>query len=599
MTNAGPSTGDGARIGDEADPARPSSDRARVRAVVVAVVVIIGSWLLVTPPNAGPDEAGHLVRAVAVIDGEPGSAGVRGPSWIVFPDISCYALYSDRPASCAPVGDEPDADAVLLTRAWDYPIWGHVLPGLALQVSTAPASPYLPRVASALLPAALVIAGLLTARRRSRVAGALAMLAVTPMAWFTFAVVNPSGPAIGGAFAVWTVMLFAPWSARGAPSETGWARRHEWIFAVGLAAAMLPRRDSVFWAAAVLVAASVATDTSVLDRLRHLTRGPASTLTLAVVAAAWWAVDNGTQTLGLFALSIGLVAAHDVWRRVRATGGRNRTRLIDGAAIAGLVVTAVGLAVTRDGGYDGELMRTIVGESGPNLLEAVGAVGTLDARIPLWVLAIYGAAIVAVGVLSIATASSAPASAGTASAGTLSAGTVSAGTSSTSGPVERPRTRAVWTGVAVLGSAVAAAWVLEMARGNTTGTYWQGRYSLPLLMGVPMLMGLPIAADRRWLAGRNSAVATAVVGVASFVAVVVFVVAVRRWGVGTTGSWDPRDWDTYQAPVPTTVLVIVHSGAVVGLGWALATGRAPAGGRATTPRPTGPTGATVAADVDR
>ena len=551
---------------------------------MAAVIVVIGSWLLVTPPNAGPDEAGHLVRGVAVIDGEPGSAGVRAPIWVVFPDISCYALYSDRPASCAPLGNEPDAEAVLVTRAWDYPIWGHVLPGLGVEISTPATSPYLPRLASSLLPAVLVIAGLLTARRRSPVAGALAMLAITPMAWFTFAVVNPSGAALAGAFAVWTVMLFVPWSSSDAASGESWARRYEWLFAVGLAAAMLPRRDSVFWAAAVLVAASVATDTALLDRLRQLSRGPALTLAAAVVAAGWWAIDNGMQTFGLFALSIGVVIAHDVWRRLRAAGPARRKRLVDAAAMGGLALVAFGLVTTRDGGYDSELMGTIVGESGSNLLEAVGAVGTLDARIPSWALAVYAVTLVAICALSVGAAPS-------------RSGTV--GTASTPDRVEGRRMRALVTGIAVLGLAVVAAWILEMARGNTTGTYWQGRYSLPLLMGVPMLVGLPLVSARRWLAGGERMVATTVVGVAALVAVVVFVVAVRRWGVGTAGSWNLNDWDTYGAPIPTTLLVVLHGAAVVVLGWALTTGSTPSTGGASAPRPAVPPGATVAADVER
>jgi len=513
------------------------SGRGIAWTTAVAVIAVIGSWLLVTPPNAGPDESGHIVRGIAVIEGTPGSARVDAPAWVVFPDIGCYALYSDRPASCAAVGAEPDVEIALVTRAWDYPIWGHLLPGLAVEASGPSTSPYLPRAASALLPALLVIGGLIAARRRSPLAGGLSLLALTPMAWFTFAVVNPSGLALGGAFAVWSTLLFVPWLAGAV--HGAWSSRHEWLFAAGLSAAMLPRRDSIFWAAAVLVAGCIATDTSVLERVRRLRTGPLVLIVVASLAAAWWAVDNGRQTLGLFGLAALLVVGHDVWRRLRHGATTGRRLLVDGAAVASSIAVAIGLAVTRDGGYDAELLDTIVGETGSNLLEAVGALGTLDARIPLWTFLLYVGVVISIGVVSLV------------------------------GADDRGERRPAWTGVGVLVVAMVAAWVLEMARGNTTGTYWQGRYSLPLLMGVPMLFGLPLL-DRL---GRLPVqrVARALAAVAASVSIVVFVVAVRRWGVGTAGSWNPRSWDTYGAPVSTTLLILVHAAGAAALAWAVTT----------------------------
>jgi hypothetical protein len=350
-------------------------------------------------------------------------------------------------------------------------------------------------------------------------------------------VVNPSGLALGGAFAVWATLLFVPWIADAA--RGGWSLRHEWLFAAGLAAAMLPRRDSIFWAATVLVAGCVATNTSVLERLRRLRPGPLALLVASTLAAAWWAFDNGRQTVGLLGLSVLLVVGHDVWRRLRegSTGGRRL--LVDGATLTALAVVAIGLVVTRDGGYDADLLRTVIGETGSNLLEAVGAVGTLDARIPLWAFALYAGAVVSIGVASFAGANG------------------------------RSERRPAWTAVGVLCAAVVAAWVLEMARGNTTGTYWQGRYSLPLLMGVPMLFGLPLV--ERLGSATGQRLARVIASVGALVSIVVFVVAVRRWGVGTNGSWNPRAWHTYGAPVSTTFLIVVHTAGAAALAWAVTT----------------------------
>jgi hypothetical protein len=33
----------------------------------------------------------------------------------------------------------------------------------------------------------------------------------------------------------------------------------------------------------------------------------------------------------------------------------------------------------------------------------------------------------------------------------------------------------------------------------------------------------------------------------------------QRWGVGLAGSWLPWTWDTYGAPVPPSLLLVVHA----------------------------------------
>ena len=49
--------------------------------------------------------------------------------------------------------------------------------------------------------------------------------------------------------------------------------------------------------------------------------------------------------------------------------------------------------------------------------------------------------------------------------------------------------RPCWA-VCLLVVTVVASWVFELYTGDTTGTYWQGRYSLPLLVGIPMMLAL-------------------------------------------------------------------------------------------------------------
>lgn len=495
-----------------------------------AVLVLIGTWLLATPPNAGPDETGHLVRGAAVIDGRPTDAVVVGQAWITFPDIGCYALYGDRPASCSDQGPEPTGDVELLTRAHDYPIWGHIAPGVALEMSTPALSPYLPRLFAALIPALLVIAGLIAASRRSAIAGGLALLAITPMAWFTFAVVNPSSMALAGAFAVWVVLTMVPIARGKGPPVLAC----DWLLAAGLAALLLPRRDGVIWAALVLVAGCAAIGSTVTDRIRAVQIAPRILIASSTLLMVGWAVFVGIRTTGLVVLSAAIVVVYDAWWFTRQRIERPAFRwFVDVAAFGTLVVACIVTVLSREAGFQRQLFQSIVGETIPNLREAIGAVGTLDAKTPIWAIAVY---LVALIVLFV---------------------------SANSQQRTAVLVRSSVVGVGVILTAVVAAWVLEMAQGNTSGTYWQGRYYLPLLMGVPMLFGMSlvdptVGGPHLRLSLRNMVGATSVL-----ISIVTFVVALRRWGVGTNGSWDPISWDTYSAPVSPVLLIFVHSAAIV------------------------------------
>jgi len=512
-----------------------------------AVLVLIGTWLFATPANAGPDEAGHLVRGIAVIDRQPVSTVVTGPAWVVFPDVSCYALYGDRPASCAQQGDEPVEVVDLGTRAQDYPIWGHIAPGLALKISTPNLSPYLPRLFSALLPGALVAAGLIAAARRSALGGGVGLLALTPMAWFTFAVVNPSSLVLAGAFAVWIVLTIIPGTSGSGRSVL----RYDWILAVGLAALLLPRRDSAIWAALVLVAGCAAIGTTVWARIRAVQFAPRVLILVSTLLVVGWAATVGFQALGLVALAFTVVVVYDAWSFVRPRVANPIGRWLCDAAAAGVLGASFVVAMaSRPGGLDWSHLRSLVGQTLPNLREAVGAVGTLDALTPGWAFGLY----IATLFVLLVSANWGP-----------------------HGPSFR-RSSVVGVGVAVL--AVVSAWVLEMAQGNTSGTYWQGRYYLPVLMGVPLLFAMPLCDARRNESPGRPGLRMIVGATPVLVSIATFVVALRRWGVGTSGSWNPTHWDTYDAPLSPVVLLVVHSVVIVAL--ALLVGAADSDGEMST-----------------
>ena len=99
--------------------------------------------------------------------------------------------------------------------------------------------------------------------------------------------------------------------------------------------------------------------------------------------------------------------------------------------------------------------------------------------------------------------------------------------------------------------------VAEATTARQSGFIWQGRYLLPIAVGVPLLAGFALArhsgdgADARRLAGAVSSV----VGVGSLAA---FYAALRRHMVGVDGPLNPLTPlpASWQPPVPATLLVL-------------------------------------------
>ena len=115
----------------------------------------------------------------------------------------------------------------------------------------------------------------------------------------------------------------------------------------------------------------------------------------------------------------------------------------------------------------------------------------------------------------------------------------------------------------VAAATVLTSWTFELVQGNTSGTYWQGRYSLPLLVGVPLVLA--------FRAGRSADRLVAPVTVASLLFVNVAAwAAARRWGVGHAGSHLPWRWDTALQPVHPLLVLLVMAGASAALAVAIA-----------------------------
>lgn len=487
--------------------------------MIASLLVIMVCWMFVVPPGAGADEYSHLVRGGAVIRGQWSGeeVGVSSHESHVLPDSyalpeTCYAFRSEIPVNCAPPLQRTGADIVLSTRADGYQVWPHLVYGLPTLLP-GPAAVWWARAIGALAVVALVGAALVLAGSQAARVGVV--VALTPMAFGTFATVNPSAFVIAGAVGVWVA------ASRAGP----WSPGANWLLAAGWAAMSLSRRDGLVWAVAVIALLELTMGWSALARWRAMGWGPRSVIALSTGATVVWGVTSSAVT-GSLALSplalVGVGAARSVW--ARAWSPRARAALAAGAAVATTAAVALVLS-RRPGGWDGELARTIVGKTGTHLVQAIGVLGWLDAPLPWLVVAGW---IAVVGVLA---------------AGAL-----------------HTESRRPLVAAAAIGLAVTSAWVLELLQGDTSGNYWQGRYSLPLLMGAPIMLAAAVR-DRR-VTGVALLAALALLNAGMWA-------AARRWGVGLNGSLRPWNWDTRHTPLPVVTLLVAHAVGTVGLAWAI------------------------------
>ena len=527
------------------DERRPPAQRRQHLTLVALVAGIALCWILLTPPGAGADEPGHLVRAGALAHGQLdgsdiGSARFDGfdvPATYRVPDPECYAHHPAVPVSCAPAAEVSNATVTLPSSAGEYPIWGH-LPGGLLSRLPGLAPIWWARIGGAALAVALVASALWLVTPRRPLGAAALLVAVTPMAWSVFANVNPSAMAISGGLALWAGLLYG-----GALPVSSAA----WLTSFGWAALALPRRDGLIWACAALVVALGHSGRTATEWWRSLDLGPRVVIAVSTVIAVGWGVTNDSRVSRFVAAAPLIVVAGEVVRwtwRERVTTRAARLVFLASLATIGGAITAVVLT-RRPGGWDRDLATRIVGETGYNFIEAIGRLGWLDLPLPAATVALTCAAIGLLGAASLSM-DSAP---------------------------------AIWA-AGLLVVTAASSWLFELFQGNTTGTYWQGRYSLPLLVGVPLLLGLA-----RLPAVAAARIACCVGGTALVVLNVAAWAAARRWGVGIDGSMMPWTWDTVHAPLPPIVVLAALaalSAALAATLWRIA---APAGvGRASLDR---------------
>ncbi len=485
-------------------------------------------WLLLMPPGSGPDEAGHLVRAGAVVRGDLGDENFYTlPDRYRVAEPGCYAFQPTVSAECSAVPVHTGATLDLATNAGPYPVWGHALFGApTLLPGLDPI--WWARLVGAAAAVALVGLSFVRATGVAPAAAVGLLMGITPMAWSTFGTVNPSSIVIAGAIALWTGLLLPDRPDR-AIGVTATFPSAGWLTAVGWAALVLPRRDGLVWASITLVIALVATRRTFVEWWRPLTRVQQVLIVApTVVTMLWGALSDSRSTQFVVIAPVFVLVAEGWrwwWRRPAQTPA---TRFGASVALGALgVLAAFGLIATRPGGWNTTLAIDIVMQTDDNLVEAIGVLGWLDTVVPAVVVDLW---LVAFGMLLAAA-------------------------------LARRRYSAVTWAVTLAATIVVTSWVLELVQGNPSGLYWQGRYSIPLLVGVPVLLTSGMRRAREY--------PDLTLGVVGLLALVLLNVAAwaaaRRFGVGTSGSYLPTRWDTTIQPVAPVFLLTAHAAATAWL----------------------------------
>ena len=483
------------------------------------LIALGGLWALANPLFAAPDENSHVIRAVALDHGQltgdtrrqrvhrrldvtPEALGVRVPAIYGNEQSACFAFEPNTTADCAHLeGSRHDAEE--LTTAGRHPPSYYAVVGIASWVYH-PGSGvvYLMRFLTVLITAALVattITAILRATAR-RIVAIGVLFAVTPMVLFVGSSVNPNGPEIAAAIALWVCGL--------------------------VLVSQAPERVD----GRLVTAAGIAGCVLALSR------------------------QLGPLWIALIAIT---VAVFGGWDAIRALARSNRAR-IWAALIAVLSVAQIGWNVVVGSlGYTrypnapkniptSDIGRITVGALFDRYRQMIGIFGWLDTPSPALTYVIWTAGIGFLVLLALTWAT-------------------------------RRRLAAL---LVVLALTVVLPLVLESAAyGDAGGPAWQGRYGLPLAVGVPIVAAMTIAASGR---GRELAAPRLFVGTAVLVViahVLAFAQNLRRYTVGYDGEiqyWKHPFWSPpLLSPLLATVAYALLVTAFVG--WFLFAAGSPAG----------------------
>ena len=254
--------------------------------------------------------------------------------------------------------------------------------------------------------------------------------------------------------------------------------------------------------------------------------------------------------LAFTALILAALLGRDALRRLwRSTSARIWAAVVAGCVVAQLlwIVLADGLDLSVPIGFEPtlsntDLVRETVGRAGGFYLEMLGNLGWLDATLPGLTYLLLTAALGALVLLAIAVGT-------------------------------RPYVIAMLAAIAIT---VVTPIVLEAWQYRTYGLYWQGRYTLPIAVGVPLLAVFALQSETGRRVLLRGWFVPALGGMLVVAHVLAFYQALRRWSVGANGPvfyWLHPDWTSI---VPQFLLIAAYAVVFVAFVVWLLGGRSPA-----------------------
>lgn len=216
-----------------------SGIRRRWLVLFVALVPLAVTWSVVNPMLASPDETVHILRAQSIAAGD--FTNPFTSDGLPIDSIECFRFQPEVTAACQDLAWGADGtEQTGLTGG--YPPLYHSIAAFPALVSSGLAGAYLMRIwMSVVIMALIAWAGALVTRPGAGpwpLTGVV--VAVTPMAIFSVATVNPSGLAVASAmlFVVGAIsVLNSRWRGREVMAAT----------AVGAFGMALSRRDGMLW----------------------------------------------------------------------------------------------------------------------------------------------------------------------------------------------------------------------------------------------------------------------------------------------------------------------------------------------------------------
>lgn len=191
-------------------------------------------------------------------------------------------------------------------------------------------------------------------------------------------------------------------------------------------------------------------------------------------------------------------------------------------------------------------LRTVIGRQGAMAEQLIGQLGWLDTKLPFLVVLGWFAIVAALATLAV---------------------------------LHGERRQLVALGALVV-ACVALPVFLELRAVSSVGFFWQGRYTLPIAVGVPVLAARAIG-PALGTTGRSRTLARALVTVTTAGTILALYTSLRRYSVGMSGPvafWDGAAWNPPATPLALLVAGIISHSVT---GWwflrlAGGTGRVPA-----------------------